>query len=379
MNRETEPAAPRPPRSGYGPVERALHRLAFAAIGPQRGLADLEDRLYARRLAGVAVERPVFVTSLPRAGTTLLLQTLASLDAFVSHTYRDLPFLLAPLLWDALSRPFRAANALRPRAHGDGMPVGHDSPEAFEEILWRVFWPGKYRGDRIEPWRREDRAPGFEAFLRSHLRKMVALRAGPGCGGVRYLSKNNANLARLPTILRMFPDATVLVPFREPLAQAASLLRTHRVFLEIHARDPFARRYMNDLGHHEFGANLRPLDFDGRLSEEARESPHTIGFWLQYWCAAFAQALEKSTEDSGNAPPGRVAFLSYDRACAEPRKTLARLGERLGLTDRETRALVSRAGEFRRPAAPETAGQPSPALEARAREIHEELLRRSLC
>ena len=379
MSRETEPAAPRPPRSAYGPIERALHRLAFAAIGPQRGLADLEDRLYARRLAGVTVERPVFLTSLPRAGTTLLLQTLASLDAFVSHTYRDLPFLLTPLLWDALSRPLRAANAVRPRAHGDGMPVGHDSPEAFEEILWKTFWPAKYRSDRIEPWRLEDRAPVFEAFLRSHLRKVVALRAGPGRGGARYLSKNNANLARLPTILRMFPDATVLVPFREPLAQAASLLRTHRVFLDIHAGDPFARRFMSDLGHHEFGANLHPLDFGGWLSEGGRESPHTIAFWLQYWCAAFAQALENSVEESRNAPPGRVAFLSYDRACAEPRKTLARLGERLGLTDRETRALVSRAGEFRRPAAPETAGQLSPALKARAREIHEELLRRSLC
>ena len=378
MNRETEPAAPRPPRSAYGPAERALHRLAFAAIGPQRGLADLEDRLCARRLAGVTVERPVFLTSLPRAGTTLLLQGLASLDAFVSHTYRDLPFLLTPLLWDALSRPLRAENAVRPRAHGDGMTVGYDSPEAFEEILWKTFWPGKYRSDRIEPWRREDRAPGFEAFLRSHLRKVVALRAGPRAGEARYLSKNNANLARLPTIFRMFPDATVLVPFREPLAQAASLLRTHRVFLDIHARDPFAREYMSDLGHHEFGANLRPLDYGGWLSEGARESPDTIWFWLQYWCAAFGQALE----ENANAPPDRVVFWSYDRACADPEPALARLGERLGLPDPEVRALRSRAAEFRpptpNPAPPATGGQLSPSLRARAREIHEKLLRRSL-
>ena len=28
------------------------------------------------------------------------------------------------------------------RAHGDGMTIGYDSHEAFEEVLWRAFWPG---------------------------------------------------------------------------------------------------------------------------------------------------------------------------------------------------------------------------------------------
>ncbi len=31
----------------------------------------------------------------------------------------------------------------------------------------------------------------------------------------------------------------------------------------MHARDPFARRYMEAIGHYDFGANLRPIDFDG--------------------------------------------------------------------------------------------------------------------
>ena len=34
-------------------------------------MADIEDRVFARRFADVTVDRPVFITSLPRAGTTL--------------------------------------------------------------------------------------------------------------------------------------------------------------------------------------------------------------------------------------------------------------------------------------------------------------------
>ena len=65
-------------------------------------------------------------------------------------TYREMPFLLLPLLWNVISRRFYPPDTMLERAHGDGMTIGNDSVEAFEEILWRAFWPEKYPKDRIE-------------------------------------------------------------------------------------------------------------------------------------------------------------------------------------------------------------------------------------
>ena len=95
-------------QNSYSRLDRVLHRLAFSTIELQKALADLEDRIYASRFSQIEVDRPVFITSLPRAGTTLLLEIVASLDAFTSHTYRDMPFLITPMLWDSISRPFQS-------------------------------------------------------------------------------------------------------------------------------------------------------------------------------------------------------------------------------------------------------------------------------
>ena len=50
-----------------------------------------------------------------------------------------MPFLITPMLWDSISRPFQKPGTVVERVHGDGMTVGYDSPEAFEELLWRVL------------------------------------------------------------------------------------------------------------------------------------------------------------------------------------------------------------------------------------------------
>ena len=63
-----------------------------------------------------------------------------------------MPFLLVPMLWDALSRPLRVSGAAFERMHGDSLTVGYDSPDAFDEIVWRTFWPRKDGRDRMSLW-----------------------------------------------------------------------------------------------------------------------------------------------------------------------------------------------------------------------------------
>ena len=337
----------------YSRMDRLLYRVALSDPGIQTAVADLEDRLFRERFAGLPDPDPVFVTSLPRAGTTILLETLIATGAFASHTYRDLPFVLCPVLWDRVSRLFRKPARLRERAHADGILVGYDSPEAFEEILWTTFWREKYRSDRIMPWDTQDRNAEFEHFLRSHMRKIIALRAGSHGNdqGIRYLSKNNANIARLPTLSLIFPGSTVLVPFRNPWDHASSLRRQHLRFLKLHQEDDFNRRFMEWLGHFEFGSALRPIDFGGWLEDIDPPAHQDLEFWLTYWHAAYSFLL--------NGTGSNVLFVNYDRLCREPERILERVADRLRL--RRSADLTDQAGRYHAAREHRTASSETPA------------------
>jgi hypothetical protein len=83
----------------YSFLDRGLHRIAFATLPTQIALAEFENRLFAEQLAQVELEKPLFITALPRAGTTLLLEICAGMKEFASHRYRDMPFVVIPFLW----------------------------------------------------------------------------------------------------------------------------------------------------------------------------------------------------------------------------------------------------------------------------------------
>lgn len=347
----------------YTALERLLHKVAFATPQVQRAAADIEAGLFARRVEEVASEPPLFVTALPRAGTTLLLEALAEFDEIATHTYRDMPFVAAPLLWDRLSAAFRKSASLRERAHADGVMIGYDSPEAFEEVLWRLLWPEKYHDDRIELWSAADAGAAERAFLDSHFKKIVGLRAA-GVAKARYASKNNANIARLDLLPWLFPGAVVLVPVRDPLEQATSLWRQHLRFRELQAKHPFVAAYMSDIGHYEFGRLHRPFAFGEFPMRPSDGAPDQLDYWLRYWIAAYEEV---------DAARRQVRPLGYEGLCAEPRAALGGLAEIVGLPrgDALTRAVARVHGPPRPRADP---AQFDPALVARARELYRALL-----
>lgn len=344
----------------YNGLDRALHDYAFASPERQRRLGDLETRLYRGRIDPIRAERPVFITSLPRAGTTILLELLADVPDLASATYRHMPFTLAPLLWGGFSGAFRKAGEKAERAHGDGIETGFDSPEAFEEMLWTTFWPDHYRDGVIRPWSATDRDPEFEAFFRTHLAKIVATKPGAR----RYVSKNNANIARLGLLEEICPDATILIPVRNPRAQVASLLGQHRRFSELHAREPFARRYMEGIGHFEFGEALKPIAFGN--ADRDRADAESAEFWVRYWSDAYEAVL--STAGS------RAVFLDYDALCAAPERHLPSLAGAVGLSDPARLAAMAQRLRPSRPGA-EPEGV-APGLMSRADDIHAALLAR---
>ncbi|MEM6519696.1 MAG: sulfotransferase [Cyanobacteria bacterium P01_C01_bin.70] len=325
-------------KNSYSKLDQTLHKIAFKTYDAQTALAGFENQRFSERLTHFKTARPVFITALPRAGTTLLLECFARSPEFASHCYRDMPFVLIPCLWNSYSKIFQRDVKAQERAHGDGMKISPDSPEALEEILWETFWPRHYQTDRIIPWSHE-RNEEFAKFFRSHMRKISLLRCVSSPDSTRYVSKNNANIARIRLLGALFPDAAIIIPFRHPLNHSASLLQQHLNFLSIHKTDSFALEYMQAIGHHDFGQNLCPIDFDGWLDRRQSQSAESIVFWLEYWIASYAHFLKEKSDF--------LSFLNYDSLCKNPEAGLKAAADAVRASD--TKALVENARHIGRP------------------------------
>ncbi len=264
--------------------DRFLHMLAFSGGGIQRLMTRLENLFFGRAAAGIPDRPPVLITSLARGGTTAVLNALNDVPQTVTLTYREMPFVTAPLLWNRLSAPLKRKVEKQKRAHGDGLSIDLDSPEAFDEVYWKLYWPEKYEKDRIALWTGSDLKPEARSFFLALARKLTLVRR---LDAARYLSKNNANIARLALLPKMFEACDIVVPLRHPAAHANSLLRQHENFLKQQTEDEFTKRYMRDIGHLEFGLLHKPIGFEG--FDKGSHDPRSANYWLAYWIAGFAE------------------------------------------------------------------------------------------
>lgn len=301
----------------YSRADRLLHRLALGFAPVLEASFDIERARYRKAIRELPVEAPVFVAGLARAGTTILTRVLGERGDFVSLTYRDMPFPLAPNGWRKLGGRFRRHVEASERGHGDGLNHDLDSPEAIEEVFWRAHEGERYiAAEGLKP---VPPAPATIAAFRDYVR--LVLLAHPG---LRYLSKNNNNVLRLPALVEAFPDAVLVHPFRDPVQQAESLRRQHLRAIALAAGDGFRRSFMGWLGHHEFGADQRPFLF----GKPPCGDPLALDYWLGTWIGVHEALL---------AQPVHVAahqlFIDHDRLCAEGPARAAKLGWLLGLDE----------------------------------------------
>lgn len=286
----------------YGRADKLLHRIALGAPALLEATFDIERALYGKQLKALEIRRPVFIAGLARAGTSILTRLLHARGDFAAPAYRQLPFPLAPNSWARLGGK-RHVEA-RERGHGDGLTHDLDSPEAIEEVFWRAFEGNRYlkRTELVPIAPEKETLAAFRDYMR-----LVLLNQG----GTRYLSKNNNNILRLEGLASSFPDAVLLHPFREPLQQALSLLTQHRRAVALAAQDPFRRRFMTWLGHHEFGADQRPFRFEG--APGPGEDAGHVDYWLRLW-----DAVHRALLAAPAAVQERQFFVDYDAVCAAP-------------------------------------------------------------
>lgn len=279
----------------YSRIDRLLHQLALGLPAVGELSFDLEKHLFS---PDTGCRDVLYVTGLARAGTTILMRELYASTQFASLTYDDMPFALAPNLWGKLSAFNAKERKLKERAHGDGIQVDFDSPEALEEVFWRINCGEDYiQSNALNPHE-------VDAEILEELRKYHDLVCRK-CGRSRYLAKNNNHILRLRSLVSRAENTRFLVLFRHPAGQARSLFQQHEKFRE---SDSFTRKYMTWLVHHEFGATHRPFQFHGNIDSDL--SPDSLDYWLQRWVEAYGYLLELLRENHANVIP-----VSYERLC----------------------------------------------------------------
>ena len=267
--------------NNYSWLQQKLHQFALSSTFMREMMFDVENSLISTNQND---DNHVFVSSLARSGTTILLNALYESDEFASLSYQDMPFILAPNLWSKLSFNKKDIDLVE-RAHGDGIKVSTKSPEAFEEVFWMTF--------------AED-----DKYTKEKFKKYVQL-INYRYDKKRYLSKNNQNIRRIELISKIFPHSKILVSFRNPIQHSYSLLSQHKRFITDSKKDNFISNYMKWIGHTEFGPNYIPiykknLRFRDDLS---------LNHWLEQWYLNYKHCFDNLKSNHN------VYFICYERLC----------------------------------------------------------------
>jgi hypothetical protein len=294
------------------------------------GLGNIESKLLSRRIAGVEVDRPVYICGLPRAGTTITLQMLAEHPDVTTHKYADFLMPYAPYAWNWIF-PKVPVNAMRkpvPRIHRDRIQVTRDSAEMGEEILWEHFFPHIHDESQVSVLDAKTSNSAFEQFYREHIAKLLLSRKRP-----RYVSKAIMCVIRMQYLRKIFPDARFLLYVRNPIDHVASLLKQDRIWDELDRDDPRQIEIIEMTGHHEFGkrqimANLGDASVLREI-HQLRDDGHVVRARARYWAYVYNFVLDQLQADAGLARA--VCVVRYEDLCGNSLETIDRILAHAGL------------------------------------------------
>ena len=271
-------------------------RLFAATVGLWRRLGDLESRVVRQETEQLVVDRPVYIASLPRSGTTILTEMLEQHPDLTCHRYSDFPNVWTPYWRNYLLEKTRFHTHQKvERAHSDRIKVSNDSPEAVEEVIWMYFFSPLHDSALSHVLDGQSRNSEFELFYKQHILKLLAVR-----NSRRYLAKGNYNISRIRYILELFPDAKFLVPVRDPLNHVASLMKQHELFNRASQEDPRIPLQMAMSGHFEFGPRRMPVNFGETQATQAIidcwQQGREVEGWARYWAGTYQHILDQLEE-----------------------------------------------------------------------------------
>jgi hypothetical protein len=182
-----------------------------------------------------------------------------------------------------------------------------------------AFFPDQHDPLKSAVLNEETDNPAFEAFYRDHIRKLLLIR-----GGRRYLSKGNYNVTRLAYLLKIFEDARIVLPVREPVWHIASLIRQHEHFCRGQKAHPRALPHLQRVGHFEFGEDRRPINTgdDAHTAQIVAlwERGAEVEGWARYWAGVHNYLADQLEMD--RRLRDAVMIVRHEAFCTDPTETM---------------------------------------------------------
>jgi hypothetical protein len=230
------------------PLGAKMSRVFLRGALVARLLSESAWRSYPEH-AAVGIERPVFVTGLPRTGTTALHRLLTADPA---HQGLELWLTQAPQprppreTWaaDPVFAQLQAAYAQHHVEHPEFMAVHYIAADQVEEC-WQLL----RQSMRSISFECLAHLPTYSSWLagqdwtaayRRHRRNLQLI--GLRDAGRRWVLKNPSHLFALDELLAVYPDALVIQTLRAPRAAIASACS-----LAAHATDGWSRRFTGEV------------------------------------------------------------------------------------------------------------------------------------
>lgn len=265
----------------YNLIQKTLHNLCFNFSIINKSLYELEKLFFLKKthLNSTQNQKHVFITGLPRSGTTCLLNYIYNNGEYASLKYENMPFLFS---LNINSKVYNQKD-FDPivRAHNDRISFNLNSPEAFDEVFLNSFNSQELKYEIIN----------YISLILKFNDKNT------------YLSKNNKNYERINFLKSIFPNSKFIIPFRHPLQHSISLLKQQNNFTKLQNKEKFILNYMNFLGHNEFGLNHKPW-----FTPKFYFNKNEINYWLEQWIK-FYDFIYLKYKDEANY----CKFVCYDK------------------------------------------------------------------
>ena len=279
-------------------------------------LERVETMFLKNGIKKLKIDRPVYITGLARAGTTIILEMLEKHPDLASHKYKNVLMPYLPDWFSQMADRFNIYKKPFERLHKDGIIVTRESPEAVEEIFWQIFFDNLHNEKVSNIITKKDSNPKFENFYCNHIKKLLI---NQNCS--RYLAKNNYHISRLDYLLNIFPDSKFLLIIRNPVEHIASLIKQTKLFIRLEQENPLLPDWLKIVGHNEFGRNQKCINLGNtelinKIHKLWRNRRTYVKGWAYYWSSIYdfiANQLE-TMEKLKKA----TLIVKYDELCETP-------------------------------------------------------------
>jgi len=311
-------------KNSYTFLQRILHKISLENGIFLEASFLLEKEIQKYSLKEAPEIRKVFISGLARSGTTSILNNLVNEGSFFSLGYKNLPFIMMPSLSKKIYSP-NINKTFKERAHGDSILVNEESPEAIDEVFWKMILENSFICKNKMNFHKlnEKVIHEYVNFISLHL------KANQNNQTI-YCTKNNNNILRLSSLENYFPNDTFIITFRDPIQHVLSLRKQHLKFVEKQKKDSFILSYFNSLGHHEFGLGLKPfyLGDDLIFSRISNGDSKTADYWLYVWLNYYKYFL--------NIQTGNEILISIENLCVNPNKEMKKIFKKTKVKGKST-------------------------------------------